>query len=78
MYTVENIVSGEVRDTHVTRVPPYASKELHVTQRMSQEFQQLEHQAEFHSTITEVIITQYLRDRWVWMMRRYGTKACVR
>ena len=42
------MVSGEVREAHVARMRFYADKELHVTKRMLQIFQHLEHQAEVY------------------------------
>lgn len=46
--TVEHIVSGDVRDPHVARMRFDGDKEYNVTRRRMQDnFQYLEHQAEF-------------------------------
>lgn len=52
MYTVEHIVSEEVRDNHVAWMRFYAERELYVTKGTQEIPQQLEHQAEFHDAST--------------------------
>ena len=48
VYTVEHIVTGGVRDTHVARMRFYANKDLKTTRRLQDVFQHIEHQAGYH------------------------------
>jgi len=48
VYTVRNIVTGETRDVHVTRMRFYADSALEVTQPLQEVFQSIEQQGEYH------------------------------
>ena len=55
VYTVSNIVTGEARETHVTRMRFYADRDLNVTSTFKQVFQHIDQQGEYHiRAITDV------------------------
>ena len=72
VYAVEHIVSGEVRDTHVARMRFYADKDLHVTRRLMEIFQHLEHQAEYHIEGIDKIKKAPRGDEYLVLVRWMG------
>lgn len=55
LYTVQHLVSSELRDAHVLDMRFFADKELELTRWVTEVFQHLEHQAQYHiERISEV------------------------
>ena len=66
---MEHIVSGEVRDYHVARMRFYADKNLHVTRRLMDLFQHLEHQAGYHIEETDKMKKAPRGDEYLVLVR---------
>ena len=48
VYTVANIITGETREVHVTRMQFYADSDLKITQAVKDVFQHVDQQGEYH------------------------------
>ena len=48
VYTVANIITGETREVHVTRMRFYADRDLKITKAVKDVFQHVDQQGEYH------------------------------